>query len=153
MPTVIRSLRLAIAAAIVLAGMLVASPPASAAPIAGTTVYFSNCSLTAGYAVKSGSYIKGAGRYACGSATNWKGRLRVQIQRHRWCGWSCGTVSSYLSSYYYRPFEIVRSAPNWNCSGSGTYTYKVVAYGEDYNVVTGAAYTHAVSGPTSTYTC
>ena len=95
-----------------------ASPAAALAAAWVCTVYASD-------PWKSGSEIEGDGWQSCSGAGYAPSHIKVSIQRSRWYGWQ--TMWSYTSPWTSADWD---SATVWyDCSGDGTYTYRVVTTG------------------------
>lgn len=83
------------------------------------------CTVFASDPWKNGSEIEGDGWQSCSGAGYAPSHIKVSIQRSRWYGWQ--TMWSYTSPWTSDDWD---SATVWyDCSGDGTYTYRVVTTG------------------------
>lgn len=75
---------------------------------------------------KSGIFLEGDGSQFCSGAGFAATKITVKVQRSRWYGWQ--TVRTQITSWSSASFrELVDVA--YDCSGDGTYTYRIVTTG------------------------
>ncbi len=83
------------------------------------------CTIYASDPSRFANTVEGEGAQWCSGSGWWPQKIVVTLQRHRWWGWQ--NVNRVESSWAYIYF--VHRDFIYNCSGTGTHTYRVVTDG------------------------
>lgn len=84
------------------------------------------CTVYASDPRRSDVFIEGDGSQFCSGSGYAATKITVKVQRHRWYGWQ--TMRSQSTGWSSSGFiELVDVA--YDCSGDGTYTYRIVTTG------------------------
>ena len=113
--------RFALVVTAVVVGAGLAAPAAQAGPAApnGDASIAASCNFHVGFTIKDGTIIRGSGSLTSEQCSGAFNALHLILQRERWYGWE-----PMDDNWRYTPGS---SGVSWNCSGAGTYTYRVWA--------------------------